>query len=177
MREKKRFFTDPSGYLDKIEKKNIEVQISKHEVSTFNFEDETFSESFEVELESGKVGELIYLNPFLFTFFNENPFKLQERTYPIDFGYKDVYQHSIKINLNDKYEIVELPKEIVKDLPNNTGQLVFKVVKELDSIVLYFKYDFKEAIYNSQYYKYLKYYLSIILDVEKNSLVILKDKL
>jgi hypothetical protein len=174
--QKKKYFVNSSDYVKNIQDKVTNIKILNHEVSTKDIASEEFNESFDIELRPETIGDVVYVNPFLFTFFDENPFKLQERTYPIDFGYKDVYQHSIKINLNNNYEVLELPEEITKQLPNNTGQLVFKVLSEEDAIIIYFKYDFKEAVYNSQYYKYLKYYMSVVLDIEKNTLIVLKEK-
>ena len=50
-------------------------------------------------------------------------------------------------------------------------------VSQSDSeIIIYFKFNFKDAIYNQNYYPYLKAYFSTIIDLQKNSLIILKKK-
>ena len=174
--QKKKYFINPSEYIKNIQDKVSTIKLSDHKVSTTELDSETFNQTFNVSLYPERIGDQLYINPFLFSFFDENPFKLQERTYPIDFGFKDVYQHSIRINIPDDYEVTDLPKDVTKKLPNNTGELVFNAIKEDNAVNLFFKYDFKESIYNSQYYKYLKYYLSVVLDIEKNTLIVLKKK-
>ena len=174
--QKKKYFINPSEYIKNIQDKVSTIKLSDHKVSTTELDSETFNQTFNVSLYPERIGDQLYINPFLFSFFDENPFKLQERTYPIDFGFKDVYQHSIRINIPDDYEVTDLPKDVTKKLPNNTGELVFNAIKEDNAVILFFKYDFKESIYNSQYYKYLKYYLSVVLDIEKNTLIVLKKK-
>lgn len=42
--------------------------------------------------------------------------------------------------------------------------------------MLYLKFNFKEAIYGVSYYEVLKSYMSKIIDIQKNSLIVLKKK-
>ena len=138
--------------------------------------DFVFEELFDVKLETEEVGTEVYFNPFLFSFFETNPFKLQERTYPIDFGYKDVYLYSLKVNVSEVFEVVEVPKDVSYKLPNNKGSVVLKYQVSNNVIRVYFKFDFKEAIYESSYYGYLKKYMNSVLDIQKNTLIVLRKK-
>jgi len=108
---------------------------------------------------------------------NKNPFKLQERTYPIDFGFKDAYSYAYKLNFDaDKYEVVEVPENIAQKLPNESGTLRLNVTKNPDHIIIFLKFNFKKEIYDSNFYPYLKEYFSRIVDTQKNSLIVLKKK-
>ncbi len=55
--------------------------------------------AFDLHNSSQKINDLIYVNPFSFKFFKDNPFKLKERTYPIDFGFKDIYTYSVLLEI------------------------------------------------------------------------------
>ena len=132
---------------------------------------------FEFEIDSEVIGSSIYVNPFITTFFDDNPLKLQERTYPIDFGYKDSYTYIYKLAYDANiYEVTELPEIKKHQLPNGTGTLLMNVSQSDSEIIIYFKFNFKDAIYNQNYYPYLKAYFSTIIDLQKNSLIILKKK-
>ena len=121
--------------------------------------------------------EIIYTLILLyFDFLKLIPFKLQERTYPIDFGYKDSYLYSFNLNLGEEYDVVDYPKELLFRLPNNKGQVILKTLKENNTIRIFFKFDFKDEIYNSAYYASLKKYMSTIIDIQNNSLIVLKKK-
>ena len=112
----------------------------------------------------------------MFKHISENPFKLQERTYPIDFGYKEVYLYNFKIDLNDKYDIIELPKNLSLKLPGNSGTLLLNVKQDEDSIMVFFKFSLGEAIYPPEFYSHLKSFFSHIVQSQNNSFIILKEK-
>jgi len=153
-----------------------EIEFSNYNSDDVGGEECVFEEFFEVGFVPQSIGNNIYVNPFLFKLFEGNPFKLQERTYPIDFGYKDVFLYTIKIEISEGIQVVDVPKEKLYYLPNNKGQVVFKSLVEGNFIRMYFKFDFKEAIYDSTYYVYLKDYMTTVIDVQNNTLIVLKKK-
>ena len=89
--------------METLENKFPDVEISDFEITSDGKSSDDFKEAYNIEYNFDNVGDNIYLNPFFVKFFNENPFKLQERTYPIDFGYKDSYFYNFKIQLNDNF--------------------------------------------------------------------------
>jgi hypothetical protein len=173
---KSNYYDNPNEYLKRFKNKYPDIEISNYKASVENENSPLFEEFYNVKSTPQLVGSNLYINPFLFVFFETNPFKLQERTYPIDFGFKDSYLFSLKINISDKFEIIDYPKEVLYKLPNNKGQVVLKTLKENNSVRLYFKFDFKEAVYDSSYYSYLKEYMSTVIDIQRNSLIALKRK-
>ena len=52
----------------------------------------------------------------------------------------------------------------------------FGKIYNQNTIRIYFKFDFREPIYDSSYYKTLKEYMSKVIDVQRNSLIVLKIK-
>ena len=64
------------------------------------------------------VGDFIYINPFIFSDYSENPFKSETRQYPVDFPYPFSNQFiiNIKYNIAD-YKVEELPKGTKLELP------------------------------------------------------------
>ena len=70
-------------------------------------------------------GELIYLNPFVMGRQEENPFKLEKREYPVDFGRPFDRMYLIKITLPEGYSVEELPKSKGIALPNSTAKYYY----------------------------------------------------
>ncbi|AUC81901.1 DUF3857 domain-containing protein [Lacinutrix sp. Bg11-31] len=174
---KANYFKNKSSYLTDYQNENTNITITNHEVKTTSKNSEEFIEVVDFEIPSETIGNAIYINPFITTFFAENPFKLQERTYPIDFGYKDSYTYIYKLDYDTNlFEVSEVPEIKKCQLPNGKGTLLFNVTKSDSKIIIYFKFNFKEAIYNQNYYPYLKEYFSTIVDLQKNSLIVLKKK-
>ncbi|MBB5269099.1 DUF3857 domain-containing protein [Algibacter amylolyticus] len=172
--KKKEYYSNEDEYINTLENKFPYIDISNFEVTSDGVESKDFKESYAIEYNFDDVGDNVYLNPFFVTFFKENPFKLQERSYPIDFGYSDSYFYMFNIELNDHYSIVEIPKEQKIALPNNTGQLVFSSKQIGNSINFLLKIDFKTPIYDVDYYPYLKAFMSKIVEIQNNTVILLK---
>lgn len=172
---KKSYFQNKDTYIDNLENRSAYIEAFNHKVTT-DVSSSTFSESYDIEYNQENTAENLYFNPFVIKFFVENPFKLQERTYPIDFGYEDSFFYMLKLNFGENYTIEETPKDIILALPNNTGNMFFST-KVFNNIVnLSFKIDFNKSIYPSEFYPYLKEFMSKIVDTQKNSLIVLKKK-
>ena len=177
LNKKKAFFNNKSTYIDHIADLQSEIIIKTHEVQVSEKNAEEFAETFQIELkDSDTSNDRVYMNPFIYKFFETNPFKLQQRTYPIDFGYKKSYLYSVQIDFGDAYEIVEIPEEISGKIPNDGGDLILKTIVDENKLNLFFELNFKESFYSPGYYAILKSYVDKVLGVQKNSLVVLKKK-
>lgn len=175
LNKRKAFFTNKSTYKDHIADLQSDYKISHHEVQVTERNTEGFSETYRIEKSTDNTGnDMVYINPFIFRIFENNPFKLQQRTYPIDFGYKKSYLYSIQIDLGDTYELIEKPEEILAKLPNNSGQLIINTSLNEQKLMLFFRLNFNESLYSPDYYNILKAYVDKVLDVQSNSLVVLK---
>lgn len=139
---------------------------------------EELSVDYEIKNISQKINDRIYLNPFTFVFWKENPFKLEERKYPIDFGFKDVYSSSILVETPENYEIVELPEQKMFSLPNGAAKIQF-ITQKADDHHLYVRLRviFSEAMYNSGYYPYLKEFMDKLVNIQNQSVIVLKEKI
>lgn len=123
-----------------------------------------------------KIGKRIYLNPFSFRFFDSNPFKLEERTYPIDFGHKSMYSYLVQIDLPENYSLETLPETRLLSLPDRAGTIQFVAQKSGENqVTIQCRISLPKTIYPSAYYPYLKEFFNSILDIQKGSLLVLKE--
>ncbi|SFN32672.1 DUF3857 domain-containing protein [Salegentibacter flavus] len=130
----------------------------------------------ELSTTSQKIDEVIYLNPFSFRFFSKNPLQLEERTYPIDFGYKDVYTYSVNVELPENYSPIELPEQKLITLPENGGRIQL-VAQQTDekNIFIHYRISFNRALYVSGFYPYLKKFFNDIIEIQNQSLIAIKE--
>ncbi|MFD1613665.1 DUF3857 domain-containing protein [Gelatiniphilus marinus] len=176
LNSRKKYYQNSDSYVTNLEDKYPNIDISNHKVISEGKTNPDFIETYAIAYNSDETGDNIYLNPFFTTFFKENPFKLQERTYPIDFGYKDTYYYILKLNFGDNYTASELPKNSRFTLPNNKGSVLFTNVLNENAVSMMFKISFKDAVYPAEYYPYLKAFMSNIVDIQTKSLILLKKK-
>lgn len=176
LNSRKAYYPNRELYINKIHDKYPNIEISNHKVLSEGKTSPEFIESYDIEYEDNVTGDNIYLNPFIMKFFNENPFKLQERTYPIDFGYKDTYYYAFKLNFDEAYTILEKPKDLALNLPDGKGQIILSSNLTDNSISLLLRIKFNETIFEPEYYPYLKEFFNKIVDVQTNSLILIKKK-
>ncbi len=174
LKAKKSYYSNKDAYIEKLDNNSPFVDVFDHNVSSNGKTSPDFFESYDIEYNPESTGDKLYLNPFFIKFFNENPFKLQERTYPIDFGYKNTYLYMLKLNLGKFYTVLEKPKDIYIALPNKAGQVTLSTKVLNNYINFIMRVDFKESIYPPEYYPYLKEFISKIVDIQKNSLILIK---
>lgn len=175
--KKLEYYSNSNGYIEDFENKHDDFEVINHEFKSKGKEDELFQESFDItynELET--IGENIYFDPFIYKFFSKNPFNLQQRTYPIEFGYKKSFIYNFEINLGEHYEVSELPKSINMKLPNNAGKLIFASKIAGNKISILFKIDFKQSKYAPEYYPSLKELMNNIVDLQTKTLIVLKKR-
>ncbi|WP_400079398.1 DUF3857 domain-containing protein [Winogradskyella sp. R77965] len=173
---KRNYHENPVVY--KENKTNIysNISIEEHDVSDLDKNSYNFEEKIEFTLEPELIGNKIYLDPFIIKFFEENPFKLQERTYPIDFGYKDAYSYILKIDIGEDLNVIDMPKAVSYALPNKAGSFIFNIDKKENQLLFYFKVKFDKAIYEAQFYEHLKTFMSKIVEAQKNTVIVLEKQ-
>ncbi|WP_299335574.1 DUF3857 domain-containing protein [uncultured Psychroserpens sp.] len=170
------YFENSEAFIDGFTNEFNLVDITDFKVATTEKTSITFSSTFDIENTTDLIGNTLYLNPILFKFFSKNPFGLQERTYPIDFGYKDTYIYKIKINVDSSYTIKELPEPVNLTLPNRDAGILFSAQQKDNQVLLYFKLTFNKALYASDYYEALKEIMSKVIDIQNNTIIVLDKK-
>ncbi|WP_282136178.1 DUF3857 domain-containing protein [Seonamhaeicola maritimus] len=173
---RKSYFKNKSSYLERLENRSADIAISEFETAESSATNPVFKEKYNIEYQGEETADNLYIDPFFVKFFTENPFKLQERSYPIDFGYQDSYYYNLKLDFGDKYELVEKPKPVIGNLPNKEGKVFFSSSVFENELSLTIKINFNKPVYPAEYYPYLKKFMNKIVNIQNNSLVLLKKK-
>ena len=116
-------------------------------------------------------GDMIYLNPCIIHRLKDNPFKVEQRKFPIDYAYPRSQTIVINVSIPEGYEL--------KECYNNKsisvgGRVSFKRQKQImdNKIVqILTKIEIKESIINSKYYDQLKRLYEQIISAESEMLV------
>lgn len=162
-------------YLNTLED-NVEGDF---EITDYKFIEERSSNSrvierLDFEIQNALEGETVYFNPILMRFFDKNPFTLEERNYPIDFGYNRKYKYQLSIEIPEGYSVYEIPKSKQIRLGENLAFLKFIQDKNEQQITLMFELNLNNSYYESDMYEGLKEMFKYATDIQKNSLLILK---
>ncbi|MGB5819822.1 MAG: DUF3857 domain-containing protein [Saonia sp.] len=165
------------SYLDGImEGFDDDFNITSYKLFKERNHDKLVSERFGFELENVLNGQTVYLDPFLIKFFEQNPFQLEESNYPVDFGYPRNYSYQVNIEVPEGYRVESLPKKQTVAMDGNIGKLKFDHQVAENKIALFFTLDFHSPYYVSEAYIPLKELLNKVIEVQHNSLVVLKKQ-
>ncbi|MEP3211185.1 MAG: DUF3857 domain-containing protein [Maribacter sp.] len=162
-------------YLEEWEKDVAgDFEITKYKMIAERTTDSQVAERFEFEVHNVLNGEVIYFNPFLIRFFDKNPFTLEERTYPVDFGHPRRYKYDVNIVIPEGYEVQELPKDQAVKLGENLVTLKFHQKVSNNQIGIAFDLALNSYYLQAADYEGLKKVFKHVTDIQRNSLVVLK---
>jgi hypothetical protein len=126
----------------------------------------------EISNKAQQVNDLILISPLLIEQVTENPFKTDNRQFPVDFGYGQDKMVSVKIKIPEGYTVSELPKPMKVALPNGAGNAqVITQVANNELNVLY-RLQIKKAVFSPDEYSYLQELYNQIIKKHSESVIL-----
>ena len=165
-------------FLEKLENKYNGIEISDYQVRNDLDLSKPIVESYKFVKESQAdiIGDKIYFSPLFFFKTSENPFKLEKREFPVDFGYPSITSYRININLPKGYKVESLPKPGAFMMPDNLGMFKFNISAQGNTVQLAVETQISQSIILPMYYDTLKAYFSQLVEKEAEQIVLTKVK-
>ncbi len=168
--------TNEDDFIEKLENKYNGLEISDFKVTNTLDLSKPVIESYKFVKESQAdiIGDKIYVSPLFFLATLENPFKLETREFPVDFGYPSIEEQRIVVNLPEGYAVESIPESKAISLPDNLGTFKYNLIASGGKIQLILKTDFNSAIISPIYYDALKEYFNQLVEKESEQIVLTK---
>jgi hypothetical protein len=116
----------------------------------------------------------LYIEPLLFLSEHNNPFKLEERKFPVDFGTPWKDKNNVVIQIPEGYKVETLPEPIAIGLPDNLGMFKFQVTQKGNRINAISILQFNSDIVGAQFYTALKSFYSELVKKQSEKIVLIK---
>jgi len=163
-------------YLEKLENENDKIEISDYSrtnekdlklpiLENFSFSGSNFSEI---------IGGSIYVNPMLFFTVTQNPFKQENREYPVDYGFPFVDKYNISIKIPEGYKVESLPTSILLNMEDNLGGFKFMISTTGNVIQLVMTHQINSPIIVADYYPMLKEFYQKMIEKQNEKIVLKK---
>ena len=163
------------AYIQTQEKEKAGIEIYDFEVEDLSEIEKPFKENFNINIEPETVGEKVILYPFFNkTYISENPFKMKERSYPMDFGFPFTTTYLVSIDLGNVYEVEQLPQTRSIKLPGDDGECTVTYVSEGSKINIRFNTKLNAYHFPSDAYQSLKEYFGTMITILKEETIVLK---
>ncbi|MFX0555237.1 DUF3857 domain-containing protein [Maribacter sp. CXY002] len=164
-------------FLDSLEDDaNDIIEITEYELNEDKSNDTRVSQRLKFEIQDMFTNDVVYFNPFLFQFFDANPFIMEKRSYPVDFGYTRNYKYRIYIKLPEAYKVKELPESKIHTLGDNLSTLKFICQESNNQVSIIFEFDLAKTFYSVELYTELKSLFDAMMTVQDNSLLVFEKK-
>ena len=153
---------------------NIEVDDFNH-VNLDNI-NKPLNQIFKITFDQLDSDHILRINPFLISQYKKNPFKLDKREYPINYGYARNNSYLLSLKIPENFTVKKLPQNKAISIPNKGGRFIINFKQQKNIINVYSKVIISKKNYNNKEYYYLKeFYNQIIksqdvfIEIEKAS--------
>ena len=165
-------------YVEKLDERMPNLTILDHEILNVDSVEKPLIEKYTVEFAAhdALTKEQLYFSPFMINPITKNPFKLNERNYPVDLGAAADERIVINVSLPSTYEMVEQPKNMAMALPENGGRYLLQTRLENNSIMVNQVLQLNKSIYSPDDYHALKEFYSKIIQNQKTEVLLKKTK-
>lgn len=145
-------------YLKKYKEDKPGLSVKNYQVTNLNLVEEPLAEAMDVLIEDNveEAGNLVYLSPLLYDRTKENPFKLEERKFPVDFGYPTEENYRVTIDFPTGYQLDKMPKNEKIVLTDESASFTFMTATEANKLLLSSRITLKKAFYTPEEYQDLK---------------------
>ncbi|MCR5887085.1 hypothetical protein LRS06_04695 [Hymenobacter sp. J193] len=104
----------------------------------------------------------------------ENPFRLADRRFPVDFGAGHDETLMLTFTLPEGYEVEELPKNAAVALPDNGGRFQYLINPTPGGLQVVSRISFTKAAYSAEEYANLREFYSLIVAKHAERIVLKK---
>jgi len=169
-------FNSLDEYVENLDEKMTKVKILKYEIKNVDSLENTLVELYDVELDvyDNMNANRLAFNPYMLHRITENPFKMADRTYPVDMGAATDTRIVLTVTLPDEYTMETLPENKAVSLPNQGGRFITGYEPVSNGFTFSHIIQLNKPIYSSEEYPYLKEFYNAIIKAEKADIIFKK---
>ncbi|OGX82218.1 transglutaminase domain-containing protein [Hymenobacter coccineus] len=130
--------------------------------------------SFTQPADDNATAGTLYLSPLREFGTGQNPFRHEDRQYPVDFGAPQEEMLLVALTLPDGYELAETPKNAIIDLPDGGGRYLFNVAAIGSTVNFTSRLALRKPVYTAAEYTHLREFYRLMLEKQAEKLVIKK---
>lgn len=164
------------SYIEKLEKENLGLEIVDYEVQNSLILNEPIVENYSFKSTNSVeiIGDKMYFSPLLYFAISENPFKQENREYPVDFIFPNQDSFRISLTIPEGYTVESLPESKVVAMPENMAKFTYDVSKNNNQVQLSYTFDVNKVVVENIYYETLKVFFKELVNKNTERIVLKK---
>src|SRR5690606_35828561 len=114
--------------------------------------------------------------PILYSRIEENPFKREDREYPVDFGSPFERMYISKLTIPENFIVEELPKSRAIALPQNGGKYVYNITNTGNTVYITSNFSINKSLFVQDEYPVLREFYNQVVAMQSEQIVLKKIK-
>jgi hypothetical protein len=161
-------------FINKIEDTNPGLIIKELKILNLDSLETNIDETYTIQIKNKveTVNDLIMINPYLFDQLIENPFKLEERKYPVDYPFLIDQTLITKISFPSNLTIAEMPKPFKVVLPDNSATAAIYTTKSDGSFQVRYQLQINKNTFQTDEYVLLKELYNQIIKKQSEPIIL-----
>ncbi len=174
LRRRKSVDIEKDEIVKKFQHDNPGFSVDSYEMSNADNLLKSFNEKISgtISDRTTLVGDMIYFNPCLYENYEENPFKIDDRMYPVDFGYPMEDRIIYSFYIPEGWQVESLPERIILSLPDEKCKFQYVVQETGGRIMISQTFIIKETMFLPDSYASLKDFFKMIIDKQQEQIVL-----
>ena len=168
--------SEKENYLKELEKENPGLTVTSNNFQNIDSLNLPTKEIYEFTMDgvAEKNNDRIYFSPVIIDKLTENPFRLKNRIYPVEYPYPFELTYIANIELPEGFKVEEKPTDINMTLPENNGKFTYIInVLNEKAIQVNYKFSIKKTIFAGDEYELIReFYTQFIKKIDEQ--VVLK---
>lgn len=176
-RKKYYSFSSEEDFIIDFEKRNASFSVNNFELSGLDDTSEPIVESYDIKIDTrgDMIGSKILLNPMFEEQIIDNPFKLENRLFPIDFNYPIEKTLIVSLKLPNNAKVEELPKPTRIIMPDKSISIVYSIVQMGSTVQVMYKLKINKSILAEDKYSYIKQLYAALIEKHSENIMINLD--
>ena len=155
-----------NSFIEDFESTHSNIEVEEFSYENLGKKNEPLKQLFKINFEELLTNNVLRINPFLITQYKKNPFKLEYREYPVDYGFARSDSYILSLVIPQTYIITKLPENKSVSLPNKGGRFILSFKQQQNTLTVYSKVTINKKKYSSNEYYYLKEFYNQIIKAQ-----------
>jgi len=121
------------------------------------------------------IGDMISFNPLMIEKMDSNPFKLDKRKYPIDYGHSIKKRIILNLTIPEGYEVSEVPTPCNLVLPDKSAQFTYNTSVKGSSVQMVCNFNINKTLFVESEYQIVKEFYNQVI-AKQQEVIMLKKK-
>jgi hypothetical protein len=162
-------------YLKDVQKAyGPDVAISNFQVDSLDQPENPVKINYDLNFTTGFDADIIYFDPVVDKFFDENPFKASQRKYPVELPYPYDYTYDVTMDIPNGYVVDELPKSVNASLNGTDGHFLYQISKDQYTVQVHMKLQLNKTLIAPEDYNALRDFFTMVVKKQTEQVVFKK---